>query len=316
MLSGEIHQAGDDMRWRFWVGLVLLWPLLLQADDRVDGQRLAATLLALTGTSAVFDSTTVQQALLDPMPWLSRPERLVALSGLRAWSSPRVWLLREEDGRWVNMAGLPDVLNGAAQYGLILSPIVPLPETASFLGGLTPAGSPSLAGLLAAHQADVLVVARNNRWQLWSALSFREGAIPDADTGSLPGVLAASLAVGQQWPEAAGRAVLRVENVPDLKAVLAVQAALQGLTGVRQVQLIRVQHQEAWFTAQGAGAEVWGHALGAEPRLSIMRPLPGIESLLRSVGAPPSPLVSCRWEPDTMAPLLPVEPVTPVQSPL
>lgn len=307
------------MRWRFWGGLVLLWPLLLQADDRVDGQRLAATLLALTGTSAVFDSTTVQQALLDPMPWLSRPERLVALSGLHAWSSPRVWLLREEDGHWVNMAGLPEVRNGAAQRGLLLSPVELSPDAVSLASGLwgqAPAGSAALPGMLAAHQADVLVLVRNRHWRLWGASSFREGELPDADIGHFPGVLAERLAAEQQWPEAADRAVLRVENVPDLKALLAVQAALQGLTGVRQVQLIRVQHQEAWFTAQNHGGDVWRQALGAEPRLPIMRPLPGVEAVLGDVSVQLSPLVSCRWEPDAMTLPLPVQAVTPVQSPL
>lgn len=303
------------MRWRFWVGLVLLWPLLLQADERGAGQRLAGSLLALTGTSAVFDGTTVQKALLDPMPWLSRPERLLALSGLRAWRSPRVLLLREEEGRWVNMVDLPEVRDGAARHGLILSTIEPRPEAASLLGGLTPAGSAALPGLLAAHQSDVLVLMRNKRWQLWSALSYRDGELPDSDASNVPGALAESLAADQQWPEAAGRAVLRVENVPDLKSVLAVQAALQGLTGVRQVQLVRVQPQEAWFTALSPGGDGWHRALGTEPRLSILRPLPGIEPLLEGVGARSSPLVSCRWEPDAMALPLPVPPVAPVQSP-
>lgn len=308
------------MRWRFWVGLVLLWPLLLQADERDDGQRLASALLALTGTSAVFDSTAVQKALLDPMPWVSRPERLVALSGLRAWVSPKVLMLREEDGHWVNMAGLPEVRSAANRRGLFLSPRDPSPDAAPLLAALTPSGNASLPGLLAAHEADVLVLATNNRWRLWSALAFREGVIPDADADTspalLPVALAESLAADQQWPEAVGRAVLRVENVPDLKAVLAVQGALQGLTGVRQVQLIRVQRGEAWFTAQGNGAGFWAGALGAEPRISIVRPLLGVEPLLREAGAQTSPLVFCRWEPDAMALSLPVQPLPPVQSPL
>lgn len=308
------------MRWRFWVGLVLLWPLLLQADEGADGRRLASSMLALAGTSAVFDSTAVQKALLDPMPWISRPERLVALSGLRAWQSPRVLLLREEEGRWVNMAGLPEVRNAANRRGMILSPKDPSPEFAPLLGTLTSSGNASIPGLLAAHEADVLVLATNSRWRLWSALAFREGVIPgagaDTSPAMLPVALAESLAADQQWPEAAGRAVLRVENVQDLKAVLAVQGALQGLAGVRQVQLIRVQRGEAWFTAQGKGTGFWAGALGAEPRIPIVSPLPGIEPLLREAGALTSPLVFCRWEPDVMALSLPVQPLPPVQSPL
>ena len=140
--------------------------------------------------------------------------------------------------------------------------------------------------------------------------------IPDAEAGNLPGALAERLAADQQWPEAAGRAVLRVGNVPDLKSVLAVQAALQGLPHVRQVQLIRVQYQEAWFAAQGTGAGDWGLALGSEPRFSAMPFLPGIEMLLKGAGMQPSPIVSRRWSPEAVTPPLPVQPVTPVQSPL
>ncbi len=247
--------------------LAALPALSALADEGGDRARLARELLQMAGTALVFDDPAVQRALADPLPHLAAPrERLLARAGLQAWAPPRIWLLRQDGERWRNLAEEPLVAAAAEARGLVLLPARPLPSAELLLPGLLRQEEKMLPGLLAAHGADTLVLVTAAEWTLLRPGLRRQSRLP-ADPALLPALLAETLAQAWHWPEAGGRALVQVEGVTDLKALLAVQSALQALPGSRQVQLVRTAGDRAWFAFAAPGGDALRQLLDSEPRL-------------------------------------------------
>lgn len=298
----------------------LLQPFSGQAADPA-GRELALELLARTGTAAVFGSAAVQVAVADPRPFLGdagklRRQRLLEESGFREWQPPRVWVLqaRREGAveHWVSMAPPP----AARARGLRFVSSPPLPAAEQAIAFLAP-GQPSaaLASLLGAYEADALVLLRGNHWSLWIGNRALQGVLP-AGTDLLPEVLAETLASLQQWPEAAGRAVVKVERVGGVVDMAGVLGALQALPGVRQPQLMRASHDSLWFAVAAPAAGALLALLDGEPRLPAAAPaavMPGLPTATVEAWRLASPLLQRQWRPEAAQP--PADGPAPVQSP-
>ncbi|MGH8493974.1 MAG: hypothetical protein ACRERR_12865 [Moraxellaceae bacterium] len=252
----------------------LLLPLLAHAEA-TPGRQLAEALLAAGGTAAVFEAPVVQAALRDPQPFLggtgaARFDRLLADAGLRRWQPPRVWLLQEQgEGtkrHWENAAALIQANAALRAYPVVLA--VPLPSAAEAIGFLTPGKvHPGLRGLLAAYEADMLVLLRGQQWTVWHVGGARQGVLPGTGTELLADVIAELAASEQQWPEARGRELLQVNGVASLADFAAVQSALQALPGVQQLQLVRAEKDRIWFAWSAPSAVEMAQLLMQEPRL-------------------------------------------------
>lgn len=294
--------------------LLLLLPLSLPAAE-APSRELAAELVARTGTVAVLAQPRVQAALADPGPFQGeagtpRRQRLLEEAGFREWLSPRVWVLeavREGDQEHWRPVG-PAWASRAAQRGYRVVQALPLPAAEQAVGFLVP-GQPSqaLVELLGAYGADVLVLLRGREWALWSATEAQRGLAP-AGTDLLPDLLAETLAARQQWPEAGGRAVVEVDGVRGIGDVVAVQAALQALPALRQVQLVRASRERLWFAVAAPAAPELSVALEPELRLPAAGTLPGgvgLSTAAREAFRLACPLLSRQWKPDAVPPPVP-----------
>lgn len=303
---------------------LLFLPLSLAAAE-ASAPDLAAELVARTGTLAVLSPPRVQAALADPRPYLgeagaARRQRLLDEAGFRNWLPPRVWVLearREGDvQRWLPLA--PALVVRAQVRGYHLLQATPLPAAEQAIGFLVPGQlSPALVELLGAYGADALVLVRGKEWALWSASDAWRGILP-AGSDLLPELLAETLAARQQWPEAAGRAVIQVEGARALADVVAVQGALQALVALHQPQLIRVSREHAWFAVAAPAGPELAAALDAEPRLPAAGALPagvGLATAAREAFRLACPLLSRQWKPDAVPPPGPSPETGALQSP-
>ena len=303
-----------------------LIPLFLLAAPAVAeepaGRQLAQGLLMATGTASVFAQPVVQAALKDPQPFLgeagaARFDRLLADAGLRRWQPPRVWLLQEkaeaEVHRWENAASL--IQANAAARGYVTVAANPLPSAVEAINFLTPGKvHPGLRGLLAAYEADMLVLLRGHNWTVWQADGVRQGVLPGSGNEWLADVIAEVAAASQQWPEARGRNLVQVNAVAGLADFAGVQGALAALPGVQQLQLVRAEKGRVWFAFTAPAAEPMGVAMDAEPRL--------VASPAQATGLPRRVMEACRlaclqqvrqWQPEAAKP--PAATTVSVQSP-
>lgn len=81
------------------------------------------------------------------------------------------------------------------------------------------------------------------------------------------------------WEDMVDKPVLRVEQVADLGALLAVESVLKLKGGGHQVRLLAVGRSEAWFVAGSLPPKGWQELLDGEPRL-----VPGEQVAGESVG--------------------------------
>lgn len=302
---------------RFLLCLCLFAAVPVPAAEIPPRQLLADNLLILGGTAAVFDSHAVQAALADPQPFLGeaglpRFERLFAESGLRRWQPPRLWVLQLQgtagQERWTNL--LPGLEKEAERRGYRLVGAEPLPSAVESFGFLQAGKNhPGLRGLLTAYEADALVLVRGSNWTFWSPEGSRQGVLPEG-AALQADLLAEVAAAGQQWPEARDRAVIKVEGVAGLADFAGIQAALQALPGVRQLQLIRAEPNRLWFALAAPAGDALQTALEAEPRLPAVKAVTGLPPRLLQARRLGCPLLSRRWQADA----LPNPPAASVQS--
>jgi hypothetical protein len=294
----------------------------LQAADP-SSRQLAAELLVLTGTAAVFDSPQVHAALADPVPFLGpasnpRRERLLEEAGFRRWQPLRVWLLqsrREGEVRhWDNVASLYEA--NARSRGYHLLNTKPLPSAEEAVSLLQPGKAhPGLPAVLAAYGADVLVLVDGQAWGLWAPHATRQGALP-APAAMFPDVLAETMASLQQWPEAGERVVVQVTDIDSFPDLAQVQSVLQSLPGVRQVQVVRVDRRQAWFALASPARNALALALDEEARLpaAVKAVNPTVPTRAFEARLLASPLLVRQWLPDEPARQSPAG-GAPVQSP-
>ncbi|HEX6592529.1 MAG TPA: hypothetical protein VF050_11065 [Moraxellaceae bacterium] len=302
---------------RLFFCLCLTAALPAAAAEIPPRQLLADNLLILGGTAAVFDSPAVQAALADPQPFLGeaglpRFERLFAESGLRRWQPPRLWVLQWQGAagqeRWTNL--LPALEREAERRGYRLVGAEPLPSAVESFGFLQPGRNhPGLRGLLAAYEADALVLIRGGSWTLWQPSGSRQGVLPEG-VALQADLLAEVAAAEQQWPEARDRAVIQVDGVSGLADFAGIQAALQALPGARQVQLLRAEPGRLWFALAAPAGDALQAALGAEPRLPAVKAVTGLPPRLLQARRLGCPLLSRHWQADA----LPNPPAPSVQS--
>lgn len=293
------------LRSRLVLCCVLFSSSALAADS--PARLLAAELLVLTGTAAVFESPQVRAALADPEPFLGpmaglRRARLLEDSGFRRWEGPRVWILQSRrDGaveRWENLASRHAAEAHARGYWLLDA--LPLQSAEEALSFLAPGKDhPGLPALLKAYGADVLVLVRDQAWSLWARGAVRQGAMPGRSE-LFPAVLAEVLAALQQWPEAGDRVVLQVSGVDGLADFAKVQEALQALPGDRQVRLARAAPRQVWFALTAPDREALAQALDAEPRLpsAVEGEAAGLPAGAIEARRLASPLIRRQWVPD------------------
>lgn len=286
---------------------------------------LTAELLASTGTAAIFDSPLVQAAVADPGPFLGaaakrRRERLLSEAGFRRWQAPKVWILqaRTEAGveHWDNLAA---GLSAAAQVrGYSLVSATPLPSTEVAIVFLSPGRvHAGLAELLAAYGADVVVLLRGRQWVLWHPDYNRHGTLPNTSVEILPDILAETVAAQQQWPEAQGRTMVQVRGVSKLADFAGVEAVLQALPGVQQLQLTRAESGNLWFALSAPQGQALKQALDGELSLPAARQKAlALPSRVREAYWLLSPLYLRSWQPEAVLTKMPETPASSVQLPL
>lgn len=277
------------------------------AAEPAPSRQLADDLLASVGTAAIFESPAVQKALADPAPFLGqagapRFDRLLAEAGFRRWLPPRVWVLQArhegDSEHWENIA--PVLEEAARRRGLLLAPAAPLPSASEAIAFLVPGKPhPGLRGLLAAYDADVLVLLQGRNWTVWHPDWERQGSLPATGLDLLPDLVAEIAASAQQWPEARGRAVLQVEGIAGLADFAALQAGLQVLPGLQQVHLLRAEKSRLWFAVASPASEALPAALEGDPRLvAASVSLAGLPRRVADARRLASPLLIRRWAPE------------------
>ncbi|MDO8266750.1 MAG: hypothetical protein Q7T32_02810 [Moraxellaceae bacterium] len=122
------------------------------------------------------------------------------------------------------------------------------------------------------------------------------------------------------WPDVAGRPVLHVGHVSDLKSLLATQAALSGVAGGHRIRLLGVSRSDAWFVAEDLAGKKWRDLLVSEPRfrlvVPVVAPAGSDQDMVATTGIAPS-VESVIWDPDAARlPVITPEAAVPVQSPL
>lgn len=305
----------------FSLFLATLLPAPALAEESA-ARQLAGSLLAATGTAVVFEQAAVQAALKDPTPFLGeagapRFDRLLSEAGLRRWQPPRIWLLQEtregDKAHWENAGALVQGNAGLRAYTVVA--VQPLPSAVEAIGFLSPGKEhPGLRGLLAAYDADMLVLLRGRNWTAWHAGWSRQGVLPGTGTEFLADVLAEVAAGEQQWPQARGRSLIQVEPVAGLPDFAGVQAALQALPGIQQLQLIRAEKGRVWFAWTAPTTELLTQVLQEEPRLLAPPALTtGLPARITTACRLACQQLTRRWQPDAAKPS-PV-PALSVQSP-
>lgn len=301
--------------------LLLLVSAMAQAAD-TSSRQLAAELLAMTGTAAVFGHPDVHAALADPEPFVGvaaapRRERLLEATGFRRWHPMRVWILqsrREGEVRhWENFSALVEADAQLRGYRVLVTK--PLPSAEEAVSILQPGKPhPGLPAFLKAYGADALVLIDDQSWGLWTTHAARRGVLP-ATASLLPEVLAETLAALQQWPEAGERIVVQVTGVGGFADLARVQAVLQALPGARQVQIIRVDGRQAWFALAGTDRSALELALDGEARLAdaVKTVGPGVPARAIEACRIACPLLSRQWLPEAAAEQSPST-TAPVQS--
>lgn len=141
--------------------------------------------------------------------------------------------------------------------------------------------------------------------------------LPLAASGQEDGAFPAQV---QPWPDVR-QPVLSVEHVPDLKSLLAVQAALRELAAGHQVRLLGVTASQAWFVADDLGGKGWREVLAHEPRCRQTDKVASSPPDATPEPGSPTPAIpaveTCIWEAEVaVQPALPPTALPPVQSPL
>lgn len=311
------------MRLRFLLPCLLFSVFPLSSEAAGEGSTLAQALLQAGGTASVFEQPVVQAALKDPNPFLgetgaARFDRLLADAGLRRWQPPRVWLLQEKgegaSRRWENAAVL--IQNNALlrAYPVVLA--APLASASEAIGFLSPGKvHPGLRGLLAAYDADMLVLLRGQNWTAWQAGWSRQGVLPGSGSELLADVIAEVAAAEQQWPEANGRPLLQLTGVGKLADFAAAQSGLLAVPGLQQLQATRVDKGRVWFSWSALTSEQLAQALQNDPRYAaVPSSMAGLPRRLSEACR-----LSCRqmvrnWQPEA-AVKSPAVPAASVQSP-
>lgn len=311
------------MRLRFFLPCLLLSLLPLPVLAAGESAALAQALLQAGGTASAFEQPVVQAALKDPNPFLgeagaARFDRLLADAGLRRWQPPRVWLLQEkgegESRRWENAAALIQSNAVLRAYPVVLA--APLSSASEAIGFLSPGKvHPGLRGLLAAYDADMLVLLRGQNWTAWHAGWSRQGVLPASGSELLADVIAEVAAAEQQWPETNGRSLLQLTGVGKLADFAAAQSGLLAVPGVQQLQATRVEKGRVWFSWTALTAGQLAQALESDPRYAAV-PV-NMAGLPRRVSE--ACRLSCRqmvrsWQPEA-AVKSPAVPAASVQSP-
>jgi len=119
----------------------------------------------------------------------------------------------------------------------------------------------------------------------------------------------------------AGRSVLHVGHVSDLKSLLDTQVALAGVAEGHRIRLLGVSRNDAWFVTEDLSGKRWRDLLVREPRFRLVGPAAeavsgGDQGAVAVVDTAPS-VETVIWDPDAVR-LPAITPVVspPVQSPL
>lgn len=278
----------------------------VRAAEPTPVQSLADSLLRLSGTVAVFDSPAVQAALTSPKRFLSEPrlqERLVQEAGLKLWQPPRIWLLQEriKDGQpvWQNVA---NTVGSSTSRGLRFSLLAPLPSADEAIHLLQPQQvNVGLAGLLAAYEADVLVLLKGESWTVWGLPFVISGTLPSDQREALGDVLAEVLASAQQWPMARGWNVISVYGATSFGDFASVQSALQALPEVSQLQLIQAAPDRLFFAVANPLSAAFDDGMKAEPRLPALGHVAGLPDRLWQAQRLAGVIGARLWQPEMPA---------------
>lgn len=109
-------------------------------------------------------------------------------------------------------------------------------------------------------------------WRGLAVLLVVLGSGVSAAGAAAPESVAAEAAIAREtlvpWPDLTGKAVLRVDQVADLKALVGVQSVLRERSG-GQVRLLAVGRSEVWFVSDTLPVGGWAALLGQEARLVV-----------------------------------------------
>lgn len=168
----------------------------------------------------------------------------------------------------------------------------------------------ALFGVVLVHGGGVFM-----RWQLLSGVLLLSPLVALGESAAL-----VTPDVALPWPDVAGRPVLHVGHVSDLKALLAAQSALGGLAGGYRIRLLGVSRNDVWFVADDLAGKQWRDLLASEPRFRLVGPVAdpagGNQGAVATTAILPS-VESVIWYPDAaLLPVITPEVAVPLQSPL
>lgn len=199
---------------------------LLHADSQWSDD-----LLGLAGTSVVFDTPAVQQALQNNQtPDLGQ---ILQQADMKPWAGARIWLVQQIGNTLQPFSVSQIMLNEANHRGLMLNTALSQDGKAQLLQVLSQPkiNWDELRKLLASQQSDALLVLNNKNnlyfWQMLSPPQRTSGTISQDAGKYLPHIWSENLAMAWQWPELGPDILIRISGISSLNQFKAAETALE-----------------------------------------------------------------------------------------
>ena len=271
---------------------------LASLDAFAAAPRWTEDLLALTGSTLVFDAPEVRQYLAsgqDP----GDIGQLARKAGYRAWAGGQVLVLERKD-KLVPFPGDAAFRNALERRNLMpaIAPAGTIDALDKALPTPTAPDATALRKQLAALKLDALAVLTNDakgvRWRLITPDVQQGGYLETRGLPYLPHLWADSLAMAWQWPDLRQGALIHIEGLNNFGLFKSAETLLGA--ACQQVRLLRLQDAKADFACQTTGATV-PDKLALLPSL-VTTPLadPGLDDALligRQLG---NRYASFRWQ--------------------
>lgn len=220
---------------------VMLAAVLASTQLHADSQW-SDDLLGLAGTSVVFDTPAVQQALHNGQtPDLGN---ILQQAGMKPWAGARIWLVQLSNNVLQPFAVSQIMLNEASHRGLILNTDL-TPDSRTLLQQVLSQAKINwneLSKLLTSQKSDALLVLSNKNnlyfWQMLSPPQRTSGTISQDGGKYLPHIWSENLAMAWQWPELGQDILIRIDGIRALNQFKAAETALaSACTAVRVLHI-------------------------------------------------------------------------------
>lgn len=208
--------------------------------------------LGLTGTSVVFSSPIVQNALTNSqVPDLGQ---LLQKTGMKPWAGARIWLVQSIDNKIQAFPSNKILETQANRRGLLINTTLNEADKIPLQQILAQPKTGELNKLLITQRSDALAVITTNNgnyaWQLIFPPQRYVGIVPAASLKYLPHIWSENLGMAYQWPSLKKNILIQIDGLRNINQFKAAETVLK--TACTSVQALEVQGQNSFFSCQSA----------------------------------------------------------------